>query len=129
MKTITITQENHTLFDFDRDLIASLPASGPRYTSYPTADRFHVGFRQPEYENTLAKTFKNNLEPVSLYVHIPFCNVICYYCGCNKVITKDTRKADEYLLYLEKEMALLQPHLHGKRPLAQLHFGGGTPLF
>lgn len=129
MKTITITQENHTLFDFDRDLIASLPASGPRYTSYPTADRFHVGFRQPEYENTLAKTFKNNLEPVSLYVHIPFCNVICYYCGCNKVITKDTRKADEYLLYLEKEMALLQPHLHGKRPLAQLHFGGGTPTF
>lgn len=129
MKTISITQENHTLFDFDRELIASLPASGPRYTSYPTADRFHGGFRQPEYEKTLNLVLNGNENPVSLYVHIPFCNVICYYCGCNKVITKDTSKADEYLHYLEKEMALLKPHLHGKHKLAQLHFGGGTPTF
>lgn len=117
------------LIDFDRQLIASLPASGPRYTSYPTADRFHDGFRQPEYIQILDKTLKNQSEAVSLYVHIPFCNVICYYCGCNKVITKDTSKADEYLTYLEKEMMLLKPHLHGKHKLAQLHFGGGTPTF
>lgn len=117
------------LIDFDRQLIASLPASGPRYTSYPTADRFHNGFRQPEYVATLDKVLKNNTKPVSLYIHIPFCNVICYYCGCNKVITKDTQKAHQYLDYLEKEMRLLQPHLHGKHPLAQLHFGGGTPTF
>ncbi|ULJ59847.1 oxygen-independent coproporphyrinogen III oxidase [Wielerella bovis] len=129
MKTIHIAQHDHTLFDFDRELIASLPANGPRYTSYPTADRFHDGFRQPEYEKTLEKTLKSNNKPVSLYVHIPFCNVICYYCACNKVITKDSSKADEYLTYLEKEMALLQPHLHGKHKLAQLHFGGGTPTF
>lgn len=129
MKTITIAPHTPTLFDFDRELIASLPASGPRYTSYPTADRFHDGFRQPEYVSVLENTLSGSLKPVSLYVHIPFCNVICYYCGCNKVITKDTSKADEYLTYLEKEMALLAPHLHGKHQLAQLHFGGGTPTF
>ena len=129
MKTITIAPHTSTLFDFDRELIASLPASGPRYTSYPTADRFHDGFRQPEYVSVLENTLSGSLKPVSLYVHIPFCNVICYYCGCNKVITKDTSKADEYLTYLEKEMALLAPHLHGKHQLAQLHFGGGTPTF
>ena len=129
MKTITIAPHTPTLFDFDRELIASLPASGPRYTSYPTADRFHDGFRQPEYVSVLENTLPGSLKPVSLYVHIPFCNVICYYCGCNKVITKDTSKADEYLTYLEKEMALLAPHLHGKHQLAQLHFGGGTPTF
>ena len=127
MKTIPITKSE--LFEFDRELIASLPASGPRYTSYPTADRFYSHFGQPEYEKALNLVLNDNDKPVSLYVHIPFCNVICYYCGCNKVITKDTRKADEYLTYLEKEMALLKPYLHGKHKLAQLHFGGGTPTF
>lgn len=127
MKTIPITKSE--LFEFDRELIASLPASGPRYTSYPTADRFYSHFGQPEYEKALNLVLNDNDKPVSLYVHIPFCNVICYYCGCNKVITKDTQKADEYLTYLEKEMALLKPHLHGKHKLAQLHFGGGTPTF
>lgn len=117
------------IIDFDRELIASLPANGPRYTSYPTADRFHEGFRQPEYIATLNHVLKDNEKVVSLYIHIPFCNVICYYCGCNKVITKDTSKADEYLKYLAKEFALLKPHLHGKHKLAQLHFGGGTPTF
>lgn len=117
------------LIDFDRELIASLPSSGPRYTSYPTADRFDVAFRQPEYVQVLDDNLISGNKPVSLYVHIPFCSVICYYCGCNKVITKDTSKADEYLAYLEKEMHLLKPHLHGKHPLAQLHFGGGTPTF
>ena len=129
MKTITFHPQNHTLFEFDRELISSLPNQGPRYTSYPTADRFHDGFRQPEYIKTLDNVLNANEKPVSLYIHIPFCNVICYYCGCNKVITKDTSKADEYLNYLEKEMALLKPHLHGKHQLAQLHFGGGTPTF
>ena len=119
----------HTI-QFDRRLIASLPANGPRYTSYPTADRFHDAFRQPEYHNTLRDTLAGQPEkPLSLYLHIPFCNTICYYCGCNKIITKDKTRADEYLNYLEKEMALLAPHLGGRHPLAQLHFGGGTPTF
>ncbi len=127
MKTFTIAPTQR--IEFDRELIASLPSSGPRYTSYPTADRFHNGFRQPEYLQTLETVLNGNRKPVSLYLHIPFCNTICYYCGCNKIITKDKSRADAYLDYLEKEFALLAPHLGGRHPLAQLHFGGGTPTF
>ena len=113
--------------DFDRQLIASLPASGPRYTSYPTADRFHQGFGARQYQAALQQ--HNGQEAMSLYVHIPVCNTICYYCGCNKIITKDKSRADEYLDYLDKELALQAQNWQGKPLLAQLHFGGGTPTF
>ena len=128
MKIIRIS--NNEQPEFDRELIASLPASGPRYTSYPTADRFHKDFNEQEYIRTLELRQTGALnKPLSLYIHIPFCDTICYYCGCNKIITKDKTRADEYLNYLEREMDLLAPHLNGKQPLAQLHFGGGTPTF
>lgn len=129
MKTIPI--KNNNIPEFDRELIASLPASGPRYTSYPTADRFHSGFSETEYTKALSLRGMGALhKPLSLYIHIPFCNTICYYCGCNKIITKDKTRADVYIQYLEKEMELLAPHLGGGRQqLAQLHFGGGTPTF
>ena len=104
--------------------------SNPRYTSYPTADRFHDDLREGEYIKALHLRSTGMLnKPLSLYIHIPFCNTICYYCGCNKIITKDKSRADAYIEYLEKEMELLAPHLHGKHQLAQLHFGGGTPTF
>ena len=129
MKTIHIAQADAAP-EFDRELIAALPSSGPRYTSYPTADRFHSGFGEAEYIATLAQRGAGALnKPLSLYIHIPFCDTICYYCGCNKIITKDKTRADEYLDYLEREAELLAPHLNGKNPLAQLHFGGGTPTF
>ena len=128
MKIIRISNDEQP--EFDRELIASLPASGPRYTSYPTADRFHKDFNGQEYIRTLELRQAGALnKPLSLYIHIPFCDTICYYCGCNKIITKDKTRADEYLNYLEREMDLLSPHLNGKQPLAQLHFGGGTPTF
>ncbi|OSI11752.1 oxygen-independent coproporphyrinogen III oxidase [Neisseria canis] len=128
MKTIAI--HNQALPEFDRRLIASLPASGPRYTSYPTADRFDSSCGEAEYLSALAGRQNKAADPaLSLYIHIPFCNTICYYCGCNKIITKDTSRADAYIGYLEREMALLSPHLKGSRKLAQLHFGGGTPTF
>jgi len=111
---------------FDRKLIASLPANGPRYTSYPTADRFHTGFTAEDYIQAVQNRTPG---PLSLYIHIPFCNTICYYCGCNKIITKDTTRADQYLGYLKKEFALQAELLQGKPKLAQLHFGGGTPTF
>lgn len=118
---------NHTQkIVFDRQLIASLPASGPRYTSYPTADRFHSGFGAAEYRAALQNRSPGAL---SLYIHIPFCNTICYYCGCNKVITKDTSRADQYLGYLKKEFSLQAENWQGRPELAQLHFGGGTPTF
>ncbi|WP_274585463.1 oxygen-independent coproporphyrinogen III oxidase [Neisseria leonii] len=126
MKTIPIVSGQEKPV-FDRALIAALPASGPRYTSYPTADRFTAAFGQEQYRSTLA--LRRSGRPLSLYIHIPFCNTICYYCGCNKIITKDTARADTYLDYLEREMALIAPHLGGRQPLAQLHFGGGTPTF
>ncbi|UOP05040.2 oxygen-independent coproporphyrinogen III oxidase [Conchiformibius kuhniae] len=125
MQTVAFTPR----LDFDRKLIASLPATGPRYTSYPTADRFHQQFGESEYLDTLHRSLAGADTPVSLYLHIPFCTTICYYCGCNKIITKDKSRADAYLDYLEREFALLAPHLGGKHPLAQLHFGGGTPTF
>ncbi len=116
--------------EFDRNLIASLPTSGPRYTSYPSADRFHQGFTHNEYIKALESRQTGALnKPLSLYIHIPFCNTICYYCGCNKIITKDKSRADAYIGYLEKELDLLAPHLNGNLTLSQLHFGGGTPTF
>ena len=113
--------------EFDRALIASLPSLGPRYTSYPTADRFYPEFTASQLQAKLQRHIGS--KPVSLYVHIPFCNTICYYCGCNKIITKDTTRADRYIQYLDKELALLAEHWTGKPQLAQLHFGGGTPTF
>ena len=113
--------------EFDRNLIASLPSSGPRYTSYPTADRFNTSFTADQLKSTLQQNI--GIQPVSLYVHVPFCNTICYYCGCNKIITKDTSRADLYIQYLDKELALLAQNWRGKPLLAQLHFGGGTPTF
>ncbi len=118
---------NPLRIEFDRQLIASLPAAGPRYTSYPTADRFHAGFDAGTYQTALAALPADR--PLSLYVHIPFCNTICYYCACNKIITKNRSLADEYLDYLERELALVSRHWSGRPPLAQLHFGGGTPTF
>lgn len=113
--------------EFDRTLIASLPSSGPRYTSYPTADRFNTSFTATQLQTALQQNIGD--KPVSLYVHVPFCNTICYYCGCNKIITKDTSRADIYIRYLDKELALLAQNWQGKPLLAQLHFGGGTPTF
>lgn len=130
MKIIQIQNNHNTRPEFDRELIAGLPSSGPRYTSYPTADRFHGGFREKEYLEALhSRGADASNKPLSLYIHIPFCNTICYYCGCNKIITKDKSRADAYIEYLEKEMKLLAPHLGGRHQLAQLHFGGGTPTF
>lgn len=128
MKIIKITTD--TTPEFDRKLIASLPSSGPRYTSYPTADRFNGSFGSKDYIESLHMRQAGALnKPLSLYVHIPFCNTICYYCGCNKIITKDTSRADAYIEYLDKELSLLAPHLNGRHQLVQLHFGGGTPTF
>lgn len=115
---------------FDRELIETLEGSGPRYTSYPTADRFHAGFTACDYEHNLAqRAIGANHRGISLYVHIPFCNTICYYCGCNKIITKDKTRADAYLDYLEKEITLVANKLGCREKVIQLHFGGGTPTF
>jgi oxygen-independent coproporphyrinogen-3 oxidase len=116
--------------EVDIELIRRLDKNGPRYTSYPTADRFAKTFDANTYANWLAKRqLDGSNRPLSLYVHIPFCNTLCFYCACNKVITKDFSKAAEYIRYVIKELEMQAALLGGERRVEQLHFGGGTPTF
>ena len=113
---------------WDTDLIRRYDQAGPRYTSYPTAVQFHDGIGSFELLHALRDSRKAQ-RPLSLYVHVPFCANICYYCACNKVITKDRGRALPYLERLEKEIELISCHLDPKQQVEQLHFGGGTPTF
>ncbi|MFO7593550.1 MAG: oxygen-independent coproporphyrinogen III oxidase [Pseudomonadota bacterium] len=113
---------------FDLDLIKHYDKSGPRYTSYPTAVQFHDGFGEAEYRAWAAKSNESG-NPLSLYFHIPFCDTVCYYCGCNKVVTKDRGRASPYLERLHKEIALQGALFDKTRTVDQLHWGGGTPTF
>jgi len=115
---------------FDPELIRRFDVSGPRYTSYPTADRFVEAFDAGRYAMWLRKrTVGGITRPLSLYVHIPFCNTVCYYCGCNKIVTKDHSRSAKYLKVLDKEMGLAAGMVEGGHEVVQLHFGGGTPTF
>ena len=120
---------NYQKIEFDRQLIERCQTNAPRYTSYPTADRFSLEFNRNAQLTQLAKTFTSEFnQPVSLYIHIPFCNTLCLYCGCNKIITNDRNQITRYLEYLAKEFALYGQLLNGRRlPVVQLHFGGGSP--
>ncbi|WP_445395287.1 oxygen-independent coproporphyrinogen III oxidase [Zobellella sp. An-6] len=111
--------------EWDQSLIEKYNYSGPRYTSYPTALEFNESFGMAEFE---AAAGRYPERPLSLYVHVPFCHKLCYYCGCNKVITRHQGKADVYLDYLEREVERLAPLFAG-RTVTQLHWGGGTPTF
>jgi oxygen-independent coproporphyrinogen III oxidase len=117
---------------FSEDLIRRYDVSGPRYTSYPTADRFVEAFSETEYMQalTLRKSgLASKKLPLSLYVHIPFCESLCYYCACNKIITKHHDRAAKYLRYLTREVDLHTSILGLGQPVSQLHLGGGTPTF
>ena len=90
------------------ELLRQFDVSGPRYTSYPTADRFVEAFGAETYREWLRKrVLAGQPRPLSLYVHVPFCESICYYCGCNKVITKDHGRSARYVRYVQREMALV----------------------
>ena len=110
---------------FDPKLLNKYNTSGPRYTSYPTALEFHDDFKHSDFKQAIIDSPNREL---SLYVHIPFCHTLCYYCGCNKVITRHRDKADTYLEYLAQEIALQAP-LFNDYKVKQLHWGGGTPSF
>jgi oxygen-independent coproporphyrinogen-3 oxidase len=112
---------------FDEALVRKYDGVGPRYTSYPTADRFHDGFTAAHYVDALAA--RNVAAPLSLYVHVPFCNTVCYYCACNKVITKNHDHSAKYIRYVEKEIGIVGGLIEGSPPVIQLHWGGGTPTF
>ncbi|MFC3913431.1 oxygen-independent coproporphyrinogen III oxidase [Pseudaeromonas sharmana] len=110
---------------WDEALIQKYNYSGPRYTSYPTALEFSEAFDYPQF---LRAASQYPQRPLSLYVHIPFCHMLCYYCACNKIVTRQTQKAAEYLTYLDKEMAQMA-RLFAQRSVTQLHWGGGTPTY
>ena len=115
---------------FQPELLKRFDINGPRYTSYPTADRFHQDFGRIDYAEALKRASRAS-KPISLYFHLPFCPNICYYCGCNKIITKDHGRSAKYIKYLAKEMAMVTQVMgHSQKiPVTQLHWGGGTPTF
>jgi oxygen-independent coproporphyrinogen-3 oxidase len=110
------------------ELIKKYDRPGPRYTSYPTAPEWTDAFKQPQYEDHLAIANRRT-DPLSIYVHLPFCREMCRFCGCNVVATHDRSRADAYLDALEQEVALVAAKLPDRRGFTQLHWGGGTPTF
>ncbi len=113
---------------FDAGLVARYDGPGPRYTSYPTADRFGPAFGAADYAAALAKLGAPD-NALSLYVHLPFCDSICYYCACNKVVTRDRTRSARYVEYLTREIALVRAKMAGGGRVRQIHWGGGTPTF
>ena len=115
---------------FDADLIRKYDGFVPRYTSYPTADRFHERFGPADYLHALElRNETHAAQPLSLYVHLPFCNTICYYCACNRIVTRNRGHAAKYVESLGREIALVSRLVEGDPPVVQLHWGGGTPTF
>jgi len=112
---------------FDESLVRKYDGFGPRYTSYPTADRFDERFGAADYVDALDS--RTTGAPLSLYVHLPFCNTICYYCACNKIVTRNHKHAAKYVEYLVREMNIVGDLVDGAPLVHQLHWGGGTPTF
>ncbi|MCP1314813.1 oxygen-independent coproporphyrinogen III oxidase [Halomonas sp. 707D7] len=113
---------------WDEALLRRYDKSGPRYTSYPTALAFHEAFTSADFTQALQRSNAGR-RGLSLYVHIPFCEKICFYCACNKIATKNRQLAEPYLSRLDREMVLAARHVDTSRPVEQLHWGGGTPTF
>jgi oxygen-independent coproporphyrinogen-3 oxidase len=111
------------------ELVRKYNVPGPRYTSYPTAPQFSADVDRHALFEEIALDNRDPRRPLSLYFHLPFCESLCWYCGCNTVITTRRESAAEYVDLLRKELALTAPLLNVARPVTQLHFGGGTPTF
>ena len=114
----------------EMDLLRKFDVPAPRYTSYPTADRFNASFGAEDYRKALAgRADAKEPSDLSLYVHVPFCNDVCFYCGCNKIVTRDHSRSAEYIEMIGREADLVKEAVTGSTELEQLHFGGGTPTF
>ncbi len=119
---------NESRSGFDAGLIRRYDGRGPRYTSYPTALQFTPSVGAHEYEQNAMESNARAL-PLSLYVHVPFCHQLCYYCGCNKIVTRNEARVTRYLNALHREIALQGALFDRSRQVEQLHFGGGTPTY
>lgn len=113
---------------WDPDIIDRYDLNGPRYTSYPTAPRFREEYSAAEWHEAVSASNRGG-SPLSLYCHIPFCDTLCFYCACNKIVTNNKSRAMPYLERLEQEMALQAAQFDNDRPVTQLHWGGGTPTY
>lgn len=113
----------------DATLFERYGGPAPRYTSYPTVPHFREGFSTERWRSLLRASNTSAEAPLSLYLHLPFCRHLCFYCGCTKIVTKHRDLADPYLKSLARELDLLLEHIDRRRPLHQLHLGGGTPTF
>lgn len=113
----------------DFDLIKKYDKPGPRYTSYPTAPCFSTSFGNQDFLKLIQEAQERESKPLSLYFHLPFCRSVCYFCGCNVVFTKHREWGDRYIDRIETEMDRILKVLDNRRPVVQVHFGGGTPTF
>lgn len=114
----------------DADLLRRYDLAGPRYTSYPTAPQFRPDFGEPQYrEHARRSDATFSPRPLSLYVHVPFCMSPCFYCGCNRVITRDAAAGGRYVDRLVREIPMVAQLFDYRREVRQLHFGGGIPNF
>jgi oxygen-independent coproporphyrinogen III oxidase len=115
---------------FDPAMLRKYDGFGPRYTSYPTADRFTEAFGPDRFASALrARGTGASAQPLSLYVHLPFCDTVCFYCACNKITTRDHSRSAKYIHYLAQEMGMVAALAEAASPVSQLHWGGGTPTF
>jgi oxygen-independent coproporphyrinogen-3 oxidase len=112
----------------DLDLVKKYNVPGPRYTSYPPATHFTNEIPAEAFVEQI-RANNTSARDLSLYYHLPFCQTLCWFCGCTTVITTDQKKSGDYLKYIEREMDLMKPLMNPKRKVVQLHFGGGTPTF
>jgi oxygen-independent coproporphyrinogen-3 oxidase len=114
---------------FDAELVRRFDRNGPRYTSYPTADRFVEAFDPASYTKWAARRGTGRVRPLALYVHLPFCRDVCYYCACNRIITRNAATAERYLDALAAEIALQAELFRADPRVVQMHWGGGTPTY
>jgi oxygen-independent coproporphyrinogen-3 oxidase len=116
------------MFEFDLSKFRKYDKPGPRYTSYPTAPQFNNAFTSENYLDEIIKTnYGEGLPDLSIYFHLPFCDTLCYFCGCNMIITRNRDRVKEYLKYLKKEIDMVRTYILPDRQVSQLHWGGGTP--
>ena len=116
------------MFEINNDLVKKYDRPGPRYTSYPTAPHFSEQFTAGQYVDEIIKTNnESSLHDISLYFHIPFCDTLCYFCGCNMIVSRNRERISNYVDYLKNEIDLIRTYIKPDRKVSQLHWGGGTP--
>jgi len=128
MRTVSDNASDLTTVCFDTDLIVRYGGRGPRYTSYPTALQFSDVITPADYKANAIASNDSDV-PLSLYVHIPFCHSLCYYCGCNKIVTRNEARVERYIEMLYREIEIQSELFDRSRKIEQLHFGGGTPTY